>query len=87
MGIVYDHLSNYTESIKALEESLKAMIQTYGPEHEKVAYCMNKLAIAQVHSGQHEVSIKFFDQAMRILKQVYKVKNMNQNEFKFSEII
>lgn len=87
MGLVYDHLHEFNEAIPVLEEALRAATQAYSPNHEKVAYCLNKLAFSMVHSGQHEKSLQLFEESFKILKNLYKIKSLDNAEAKFSEHI
>lgn len=87
MGLVYDHLKDFGEAIPVLEEALRAAMLAYSPNHEKVALCMNKLAFSLVHSGQHEKSLQLFEESFKILKNLYKVKRLDDSQAKFNETV
>jgi len=56
------------------------MVTANGYESERVVNCLNKLGIVLVHSGKHnhEAAIAHFENAMKIMKKLYKMDTISE---------
>ena len=67
-GIMFSKLANYDKAIEFYEKALKSDLNTFGPEHPKVATRWNKLGLAWYSKGEYDRAREAYKKALQIFK-------------------
>ena len=76
MGVVCQHLGQYSEAKEFNEKSLIIRKKIFGDEHADVAASYNNLGIVYRHLGQYHETKEYHEKALIIKKKIFRDANM-----------
>ena len=76
LGVVYQHLGQYSEAKEFYEKALIIRKKIFGDEHAAVGASYNNLGIVYRHLGQYHEAKEYHEKALIIKKNIFRDANM-----------